>query len=371
MKKSLTLLIAILAFLSACMGPEKTNEKLSVMKENFGKADGKDIFLFTLRNKNGIIVKITNYGGIITSIITKDNKGIPGDIVLGFDSLKPYLGEVPYFGAIVGRYANRIAKGEFTLNGKKYTLARNNGNNSLHGGIKGLDKVVWDASEISDTSQAGLVLKYLSRDGEEGYPGNLNITVTYLLNDKDEFTTKIEAVTDSPTPVNLTNHTYFNLSCAGRDILDHKLTILADSFTPVNSELIPTGQILPVAGTPMDFRTSRTIGSRIDSVPGGYDHNYVLNHPQGTEDLSAVIEDPSNGRIVEVYTTQPGIQFYSGNFLDGSITGKNNKVYGKHYGMCLETQHFPDSPNQPAFPSTILKPGEKFSQLTKYKFKVR
>ncbi len=374
--KWLSLMILSLALtLFACQGNRvKENNKtgnLSMMKEPFGKADRKDVFLFTLKNDHGITVKITNYGGIITSILMKDNKGQTSDIVLGFDSLAPYLGTVPYFGAIVGRYANRIAKGMFSLEGKKYQLAMNNGNNSLHGGLKGFDKVVWDASEIQDTSQVGLVLNYLSKDGEEGYPGNLKVTVTYLLNNRDEFSTKIEAITDQPSPVNLTNHSYFNLTGAERDVLDHKLTIKANSFTPVNSELIPTGKILPVSGTPMDFTSPEMIGSRIARVEGGYDHNFVLNHKAGSEDLAAVIEEPLSGRIVEIYTTQPGIQFYSGNFLDGTITGKGHKVYQKHFGLCLETQHFPDSPNQPSFPGTILKPGEKFMETTRYKFSIR
>lgn len=369
------MILSLALTLFACQGNRvKENNKtgnLSMMKEPFGKADRKDVFLFTLKNDHGITVKITNYGGIITSILMKDNKGQTSDIVLGFDSLAPYLGTVPYFGAIVGRYANRIAKGMFSLEGKKYQLAMNNGNNSLHGGLKGFDKVVWDASEIQDTSQVGLVLNYLSKDGEEGYPGNLKVTVTYLLNNRDEFSTKIEAITDQPSPVNLTNHSYFNLTGAERDVLDHKLTIKANSFTPVNSELIPTGKILPVSGTPMDFTSPEMIGSRIARVEGGYDHNFVLNHKAGSEDLAAVIEEPLSGRIVEIYTTQPGIQFYSGNFLDGTITGKGHKVYQKHFGLCLETQHFPDSPNQPSFPGTILKPGEKFMETTRYKFSIR
>ncbi|MGE5424794.1 MAG: aldose epimerase family protein [Syntrophothermus sp.] len=339
------------------------------MKESFGKIDGKDVDLYTLTNKNGITVKITNYGGIITSILTRDKNGKTGDIVLGFDSLKSYLGEVPYFGAIVGRYANRIAAGEFTLDGKPYHLAKNNGNNSLHGGLKGFDKVVWNASVSQDSVKASLVLTYLSPDGEEGYPGNLRVVVTYELNDDNEFYTTIEATTDQPTPVNLTNHTYFNLTGAERDILDHKLMIAASRYTPVNDELIPTGELAPVEGTPMDFRQPVAVGARISQVKGGYDHNYVLDDVQSMKKPAAVLEEPVSGRVVEVYTDQPGVQFYSGNFLDGSLTGKNGKVYKKHYGLCLETQHFPDSPNQPAFPNTILRPGEKFRARTMYHFK--
>ncbi|MCX6244040.1 MAG: galactose mutarotase [Bacteroidetes bacterium] len=344
---------------------------MSITKENWGKADNKDVFLYTLKNRNGIVVKISNYGGIITSILVPDKNGKTGDIVLGYDSLIGYLTGTPYFGAIVGRFANRIAKGAFTLDGKKYKLAINNGNNSLHGGIKGFDKVVWDASEFSDSISARLKLTYLSHDGEEGYPGNLNVTVTYILTDANMLTTLIEATTDKPTPVNLCNHTYFNLREADTSILGHLLKIKADRYTVVNDELIPTGELRSVQGTPMDFRTPQTIGSRIDQVKGGYDHNYVLNKDVTSSDLTvAVIEDPVSGRIVEISSTQPGVQFYSGNFLDGTIKGKGGKIYKQHYGMCLETQHFPDSPNQPAFPNTILKPGEKFDQMTVYLFKV-
>ena len=345
--------------------------KLTVMKQHFGSLDGKEIFLFTLQNKNRITVRITNYGGIITHLFTPDKNGQSGDIVLGYDSLDGYLSATPYFGAIVGRYANRISKGEFSLVGKTYHLPINNGNNSLHGGIKGFDKVVWDAKEISDSSHTGIVLTYLSRDGEEGYPGNLKVTVTYTLNDRDEFKTLIEAITDKPTPVNLCNHSYFNLREADTSILGHILTLNAGRYTVVNDELIPTGELRPVSGTPMDFINGKVIGSRIEAVKGGYDHNYVLLKKQGELSFAARLEDPVSGRGLEVNTTQPGVQFYSGNFLDGTIIGKGGKVYKKHWGLCLETQHFPDSPNQPTFPNTILRPGEKYSELTIYKFLVR
>ena len=344
------------------------------MKENYGTVDGKPVYLFTLSNKNGITFKITNYGGIITHILVPDKNGKMGDIALGYDSLKGYLEATPYFGAIVGRYANRIAKGRFVLDGKSYQLAVNNGNNTLHGGIKGFDKVVWEASESSDSAGVSLILSYLSKDGEEGYPGNLSVKVTYTLSNKDEFTTLIEATTDKATPVNLCNHSYFNLSECDTNILGHLLTINADRFTVVNDELIPTGELRPVTGTPMDFTTSHLIGQRIDQVPGappgGYDHNYVLLKNSSEQGLAAILEDPVSGRRLDILTTQPGVQFYSGNFLDGTITGKGGKKYQKHWGLCLETQHFPDSPNQTKFPNTILKPGEKYSETTVYKFGV-
>jgi aldose 1-epimerase len=326
------------------------------------------VFLYTLKNKNGIVVKITNYGGIITSILTPDSKGKTGDIVLGYDSLKGYLTATPYFGAIVGRYANRIAKGTFRLDNKVYKLAINNGNNTLHGGLKGFDKVVWDAREINDSSGAGLLLSYLSKDGEEGYPGTLGIRVTYLLNSSNELKLTIEARTDKPTPVNLCNHTYFNLRNADTSILGHRLMINADRYTVVNDELIPTGELRLVKGSPMDFTAFHSIGERIDLVKGGYDHNYVLLKKDAELSLAATIEEPVSGRTVTVMSTQLGVQFYSGNFLDGTIKGKEEKVYKQHYGMCLETQHFPDSPNQPSFPNTILRPGEMYKETTVYRF---
>lgn len=340
------------------------------MKEKFGTWDDKPVWLFTLKNGHDITVKITNYGGIITSLMVPDKNRKVGDIVLGYDSLKQYIDKSPYFGAIVGRYANRIANGRFTLDNKNYVLAKNNGNNSLHGGLKGFDKVVWDAEGKQDSNQASLILSYVSKDGEEGYPGNLWVKVTYTLNNENEFQTIIEATTDKPTPVNLCNHTYFNLSCADTNILGHRLTLNADRYTVVNDELIPTGELRPVTSGPMDFTTPCSISSGINQVKGGYDHNYVLKKQGSDLSFAARIEEPGSGRIVEILTTQPGIQFYSGNFLDGTIHGKNNKVYKQHYGLCLETQHFPDSPNQPAFPNTILRPGEKFREVTVYKFAV-
>ncbi|MCX6279483.1 MAG: galactose mutarotase [Bacteroidetes bacterium] len=344
------------------------NENPMITKKHFGMADQKEVFLYTLDNKNGAQVSITNYGGIITSIMVPDKNDKMGDIVLGYDSLEQYIANNPYFGAIVGRYANRIAKGKFTLNGKVYQLAINNGKNSLHGGIKGFDKVVWDAQEHSDSLKTELVLTYLSKDGEEGYPGNLKVKVTYTLDIHNNLTMLIEAETDKPTPVNLCNHTYFNLSEADTNILGHHLTLYANNFTEVNGELIPTGASPSVSGTPMDFNNSQQIGSRIRKVKGGYDHNYVLKKDAGKLAMAAQLLDPRTGRQIEILTTQPGIQFYSGNFLDGTIKGKGGKIYGKHYGLCLETQRFPDSPNQPSFPNTILKPGEKYSETTIYRF---
>jgi aldose 1-epimerase len=348
----------------------KDVSKLSVMKTNFGKADGKDVYLFTLTNRHGITVKITNYGGIITSILMPAADGSTGNIVLGYDSLSGYLAKTPYFGAIVGRYANRIANAEFTLDGQTYHLSKNDGPNTLHGGLKGFDKVVWDAQEFSDSANAGLHLTYLSRDGEEGYPGNLQAGVTYILNNEDELHVVIEAVTDKASPVNLCNHTYFNLNGAESDILSHELMIPADRYTEVNDVLIPTGKLPLVKDGPMDFNEPTAIGKRIAQVNGGYDHNYVLRRKDGGVSLAAVLFDPSSGREVTVETTQLGLQFYSGNFLDGSITGSGGKVYQKHYGLCLETQHFPDSPNQKDFPNAILRPGSSYLEKTVFRFAV-
>jgi len=373
----LILVIPVLIF-QGCTGRGTKEEtamndsvKMSIIKEKWGKVDNKDVFLYTLKNKNEIVIKISNYGGIITSILTPDRQGKMGDIVLGYDSLKGYLTTTPYFGAIVGRYANRIAKGTFKLENKVYKLAINNGNNSLHGGLKGFDKVVWDAKEINDSTETGLILTYKSKDGEEGYPGNLSVKVTYLLNSSNELKMTIEALTDKPTPVNLCNHTYFNLREAETDVLGYKLKILAYRYTPVNDELIPTGKLRVVKRTPMDFTEFHKIGDRIDQVKGGYDHNYVLIKNSNELSLAATIDDPISGREVCILTTQPGIQFYTGNFLDGTIKGKGGKIYKQHYGVCLETQHFPDSPNQPTFPNTILHPGEKFKEVTVYQFRVK
>ncbi len=374
MKHIVYFILATGVFFSCNSGNHQANEAnkeepaMSIKKEPFGKVDNKEVYLFTLKNKNGMTVKITNYGGIVTSISVPDKNGNFDDVVLGYDNLEGYLKETPYFGAIVGRYANRIAKGKFTIDGKEYNLAINNGPNSLHGGIKGFDKVVWDAEPFQKANDTGIKLHYLSKDGEEGYPGNLDVSVTYTLTDDNELRIEYSATTDKATPVNLTHHSYFNLAgTSGRDILGQVLFIDADRYTVVDDNLIPTGELGDVTGTPMDFRKPAVVGSGIDKVKGGYDHNYVLNN-KGKLAKVARLYDPVSGRYMDVFTTEPGVQFYSGNFLDGSITGKKGVIYKKHFGLCLEAQHFPDSPNHPEFPNTILKPGEKYTQTTVYKF---
>ena len=349
-------------------------EQMKVRKDVFGKlSDGRTVHLFYLKNSKGMEVDIIEYGGIVTKLIVPDRKGKFGDIVLGFDKLEDYVKKSPYFGAIVGRYANRINRGIFFIDGKKYQLSINDGRNHLHGGKKGFDKVLWKGRSFSKDNGVGVELSYLSKDGEEGYPGNLNVKVIYFLDNENKLTITYRATTDKPTPVNLSNHSYFNLKGAGNgDILGHFLTINADKYTEVNSELIPTGKLLAVAGTPFDFRTPHKIGERIDKVKGGYDHNFVLNKKKENELSFAVkLEDPESGRIMEIYTTQPGIQFYSGNFLDGTIVGKYGKRYYKHYALCLEPQHFPDSPNHKNFPDAILRPGKEYFQKTVYIFKVK
>jgi len=330
--------------------------------------------LYTLTNKNGVQVAITNYGGRVVSIRVPDRQGQMADIVLGFDNLDGYLGNDPYFGAIVGRYANRIAKGRFTLDGVEYKLALNDGPNSLHGGTKGFDKVVWKAMELAKENSA-LELTYLSKDGEEGYPGNLSVKVTYTLSDENELWIDYRATTDKDTVLNLSNHSYFNLAGEGNgDILQHLMMINADRFTPVDATLIPTGELRSVAATPFDFRHPTAIGARINDdneqlkLGHGYDHNFVLDRKGSGLVLAARVVEPTSGRVLEVKTTQPGIQFYTGNFLDGTIHGKGGKVYGHRSAFCLETQHFPDSPNHPGFPSTELKPGQTFHQITVFKF---
>lgn len=341
----------------------------------FGTApDGTEVQLFTLRNAQGLIATITNYGGLVTSLQVPDKQGKLSDIVLGFDELKAYQRQPPYdspyFGALIGRYGNRIAKGKFTLDGKEYTLATNNGPNTLHGGKRGFDKVVWQATPSTSADGPTLTLKYTSKDGEEGYPGNLTATVVYTLTNTDALRIEYTATTDKATPVNLTNHSYFNLGYGqAKDILSHELMLEADRYTVVDNTLIPTGELRAVVNTPFDFRQPHTIGERIAQVPGGYDHNWVLNG-SGTRTAAKVYE-PTSGRTMEVVTDQPGVQFYSGNFLDGSLTGKQSVTYTKHAGLALETQHFPDSPNQKSFPSTILQPGETYHSTTEYRFGVR
>lgn len=376
--KSLLYFLILLFFISAAVSgcsqesqKSKSSGKTKISKKPFGTLnDGRNADLYILTNANDMEVHITNYGGIVTAIKTPDKDGNIENVVLGFDSLKKYLGDDPYLGAIVGRYANRIADGTFTLDGKKYTLAKNNGDNHLHGGIEGFDSVLWDAEMMDDGS---LKLSYLSEDGEEGYPGNLDVRVTYSLTDDNGLHIEYEATTNQATPVNLTNHSYFNLSGNPEaTILDHQLKINADRYTPVNDELIPTGEIQPVEGTPFDFTEFHRVGARIDQVEGGYDHNYVLN--QAASDSlfhAATLYSPESGREMKVLTIEPGIQFYSGNFLDGSLKGPDGTPFVQHAALCLETQHFPNSPNEPEFPSTILRPDEKYHTVTVYQFSIR
>ena len=374
----LSLILAVLLMLSGCnsgkkgnTSSEQKNPKCKVEKSFFGMSpEGDSIMLYTLKNERDIIVTITNYGGIITGIYTPDKNGKSTNITLGFDKLEPYLAPHPHFGALVGRYANRIAGAGFDLDGVHYTLAANDGNNSLHGGLKGFDKKLWTPEVINCDERAALSLTYLSPDGEEGYPGNLKVTVTYELL-MDQFYITYEAETDKATVLNLSNHTYFNLAGEGT-ILDHILYLNASRYTPVNDELIPTGELANVEGTPFDFRKPHVIGDRFDQVggnPAGYDHNFVIDGPEGEMKLAAKVMDPKSGRFLEVTTTQPGVQFYTGNFLDGSLSSGDFR-FVQHSGFCLETQHFPDSPNQPDFPSTVLRPGEKFVSQTIWKFGV-
>lgn len=350
---------------------DSTATAVTAGPRSFGQADGQEVLQYTLKNANGMEVKILNYGGTITDIITPDKQGEKGNVVLSYDSLSGYQQKgQPYFGALVGRYANRIANAKFKLDGKEYTLAPNNNGNTLHGGLKGFDKVVWAATPAGDSS---LQLVYNSKDGEEGYPGNLQATVVYTLTPDNALQITYKATTDKPTPVNLTNHSYFNLS-AGKDstILGDELSLKASRYTPVNDKLIPTGKLDPVKGTPMDFTTAKKIGADIGKVKGGYDHNFVLDKQEGALETVATLYDPTSGRYMEVATTQPGIQFYTGNFLDGTLTNtRNGQKYVQNAALCLETQHFPDSPNQPSFPNVVLKPGETFSQTTVYKFSVK
>jgi aldose 1-epimerase len=357
---------------SACSRREKS--RAGLRRQAFGKMpDGTAVDLYILENQKGVEAAITNYGGIIVSLKVPDSGGRPGDIVLGCDTLDDYLKGTPYFGAIIGRYANRIAGGRFTLNGTAYTLAKNNGENALHGGVRGFDKVVWQAKDVSGAGAASLELSYLSKDGEEGYPGNLSVRVTYTLTGNNELRIDYSATTDKDTIVNLTNHSYFNLAGAG-DILGHEILINAGSFTPIDSGLIPTGEIRSVKGTPFDFTQATPIGARIDQPDQqlkfgkGYDHNWVLSSGGGPLSMAAQVYEPSTRRVLEVWTTEPGMQFYTGNFLDGSIRGKAGRVYARRSGFCLETQHFPDSPNKPGFPSTVLKPGSRYQSTTVYKF---
>ena len=360
---------------------KEAKAKMDINVAPFGKTpEGQEVRLYTLTNANGLEARIMTYGAIVVSLKVPDKSGQLGDVVLGYDNLDSYIKSSPYFGAIVGRYGNRIGKGKFTLYGMTYDkLALNdNGKNHLHGGVKGFDKVVWADEPVRRADGVGVALTYLSKDGEEGYPGNLKATVTYVLTNDNELRLEYLATTDKATPVNLTHHGYWNLTGGQRDILGHVLTLNADKFTPVDQGLIPTGELRAVKGTVMDFTKPTAIGARIDAndeqlrFGGGYDHNWVLNKKSGKDmTLAARVYEPTSGRVMEVYTKEPGIQFYSGNFLDGTITGKGGMVYKHRWGLCLETQHFPDSPNKSGFPSTTLRPEQKYETTTVYRFSTK
>lgn len=350
----------------------KDVKSIEITETTFGNLDDQEVKLYTLKNEAGMVFQITNYGGIITSISVPDKLGKFDDVALGFDNLAQYLGKHPFFGAIIGRYGNRIAKGKFSIDGNEYTLATNNGDNSLHGGDKGFDKHLWEVKHI----KGGISLTRTSPDMEEGYPGNLSVKVDYILTEDNAIDIIYEATTDKTTICNLTNHSYFNLAGEGNgNIMDHMVQIVADNYNPVDDGLIPTG-ISSVLDTPFDFTTSKRIKDDIDAdhpqtkIGLGYDHNFVLNNKTGNLSLAAVVTEATSGRKMEVFTTEPGVQFYCGNFLDGTITGKRGKPYLHRGALCLETQHYPDSPNKPDFPSTILKPGETYRSQTSYKFSV-
>lgn len=373
-------LLAAAVMITGCKmeSGEESSSKCSITHESFGTApDGKPVEIYTLRNENGMEVRIMTYGGIIQSIKVPDKDGKFGDVVLGYDTLDGYLTNSPYFGALIGRYGNRIAKGHFTLDGQEYTLATNNVPNSLHGGIKGFDKVVWTVGEAEvEDGAIELELTYVSKDGEEGYPGTLDVKATYKLMAKEnELSLKFKATTDKDTIVNLTAHSYFNLAGQG-DVLGHVVFIDADKFTPVDSTLIPNGELKPVAGTPFDFLTPTAIGARIGQddeqlkFGGGYDHNFVVNHEMGKLALDARVTDPGTGRVFEIWSTEPGLQFYSGNFLDGTIVGKGGETYVHRGAFAMEPQHYPDSPNHANFPSVVLHPGDVYHNTIIYKFSI-
>jgi aldose 1-epimerase len=378
MKRRITLIILTGALLMTTSAPVgATPQPGSTIKKSFGKTpDGQAVDLYVLTNKNGAEASITTYGGALVSLKMPDRNGKLADVVLGYDNVDGYVADKSYFGALVGRYGNRIGHAQFVLDGKTYTLAKNNGENSLHGGVKGFNKALWAARILPPKGGQLLELGYLSKDGEEGFPGTLRVAVIYQLTDANELHIAYKATTDKKTVVNLTNHAYFNLAGQGSgDILGHLMMIQADKFTPVDAGLIPTGELRDVAGTPFDFRKPTAIGARIDQAEeqlklgGGYDHNFVIRRTGGTgESLAARVVEPTSGRVMEVWTTEPGIQFYTGNFLDGKTTGKGGATYPKRSAFCLETQHFPDSPNQPKFPSVVLIPGEDYRTDTTYKF---
>ncbi len=383
MKPRRSVVVASCCALALCGGamawaqPSRAGGRAGVEKTPYGTTrEGAVVDLYTLTNKNGLVAKVITYGAILTELHVPDKQGKMADVVLGFGDLAKYEAGHPYFGSTVGRVGNRIAKGRFTLDGKQYVLATNNGPNHLHGGNKGFDKVIWKAEPLQVPDGAAARFTYVSADGEEGYPGTLTATVTYTLTDRNELKLDYTASTDKATPVNLTHHSYFNLAGEGTgDILGHELTILADRYTPVDDTLIPTGQLASVDGTVMDFRKPTAIGARIAKVPGappgGYDHNYVLANSSRALALAAVVTEPRSGRTMEVLTTEPGLQFYSGNFLDGTLVGKAGVAYKQHFGLCLETQHFPDSVNHANFPSTIVRPGQAYRTTTVYRFSAR
>jgi len=380
MKRCTTLTIFTGALLMTTLGAiGATPHPGSTTKKSFGKTpDGQPVDLYVLTNKGGAEASITNYGGAVVSIKVPDRNGKPADVVLGYDSADGYVNDKSHFGGIIGRFGNRIAHAQFVLDGKTYTLAKNNGENTLHGGVKGFDKALWTAKTLPAKDGQSLELSYLSKDGDEGFPGNLKVTVTYTWTDANALQIEYSATTDKKTVVNLTNHSYFNLAGQGSgDILGHQLVIEADKFTPVDAGLIPTGELRDVGGTPFDFRKPVAIGARTDQdddqlkLGGGYDHNYVLRRSAGGgESRAARVVEPASGRVLEVWTTEPGVQFYTGNFLDGKTPGKGGFTYPRRNAFCLETQHFPDSPNQPKFPSVVLKPGERYHTITTYKFSV-
>jgi aldose 1-epimerase len=367
---------AVLTAAALAMVPSAADgaSRASVKKNTFGKLeDGTVVEIYTLSNAGGMSARIMTYGATLTELHVPDKAGKTGDVVLGFDNLAQYVKGHPYFGSTVGRVANRIAKGRFNLEGKEYTLAVNNGPNHLHGGLKAFDKVVWKAEPVKSADGAAVRFSYHSPDGEEGYPGNLDVTVTYSLTNQNALRIDYTATTDRATPVNLTNHTYFNLAGQG-EVLGHEMMLAADRFVAVDETLIPTGELKEVKGTPMEFTTPHTIGERIAQVggdPNGYDHCYVLNSGGKSLALAARVYEPSTGRVMEMYTTEPGVQFYTGNFLDGSLTGKGGVVYRKHAAFCLEAGHFPDAVNHPRFPSVILRPGQTYQQRTEYRFSTR
>src|SRR5829696_6867062 len=379
MKTYRTISRACLPAILLCLIAVIAHAQATITKTSFGKTStGEAVDLYTLRNANGVEATITNYGGIVVSLQVPDRNGKLGDVVLGFSDLESYTKPGPYFGATIGRYGNRIAKGRFKLKGVEYKLAVNNGENHLHGGIKGFDKVVWTGREIKTKAGPAVVLTYLSKDGEEGYPGNLNVRVVYTLTNNNELKINYSATTDKDTVTNLTHHSYFNLAGEGNgDILNHLVTINANRFVPTDAGSIPTGELKRVAGTPFDFLKATAIGARINqddeqlNFGKGYDHTWVINGRPGAMRLAATVYEATSGRVMQVWTTEPGMQFYTGNFLDGTLTGKSGKIYARRSGFCFETQHYPDSPNQPSFPTTTLRKGQTFKSTTIYRFSAR